>query len=111
MFANPPRLGVVNKVGAVIALTGLAALCAHPVAAHTNSVGFDLTDLGDGSCTLEWYYGSWHSNQNIGPEGAFSLYTLGSSAELQGPDWERVLRPMPLIRVTMCMKPTALGAL
>ena len=50
---------------------------------HTNSVGFDLTDLGNGSCTVEWYYGSWHSNLGIGPEGAFSLYTLGSAAELE----------------------------
>ena len=47
-------------------------------------MGFDLTDLGDGSCTVEWYYGSWHPSIGIGPEGAFSLYSLGASAELGG---------------------------
>lgn len=53
----------------------LLLFVATPVHAHTNSVGFDLVDEGDGSCTLEWYYGSWHTG-NLSPEGAFSLYTL-----------------------------------
>ena len=66
--------------GAALACSLFAAANTY---AHTNSVGFDLTDLGNGSCTVEWYYGSWHSNLGIGPEGAFSLYTLGSAAELE----------------------------
>lgn len=45
---------------------------------HTNSVGFDIVN-NSGTLTLNFFYGSWHSNPNA--EGALSLYTLKSGGD------------------------------
>ena len=55
-----------------------------PINLHTNSVGFDVIDNGNGTFGLVVYYGTWHSGSSSqSTEGALSLYTLvdgGSSS-------------------------------
>ena len=57
-----------------------------PINLHTNSVGFDVIDNGNGTFGLVVYYGTWHSGSSSqSTEGALSLYTLvdgGSSSDV-----------------------------
>lgn len=57
-----------------------------PINLHTNSVGFDVIDNGNGTFGLVIYYGTWHSGSSSqSTEGALSLYTLvdgGSSSDV-----------------------------
>ncbi|MDO8861534.1 choice-of-anchor U domain-containing protein [Haliea sp. E1-2-M8] len=71
---------VLSKAVSLVTAFLLLFVATTSAYAHTNSVGFDLVDEGDGSCTLEWYYGSWHSRA-LSPQGAFSLYTLEAGGD------------------------------
>ena len=53
-----------------------------PIYLHTNSVGFDVIDNGNGTFGLIVYYGTWHSGSSSKTtEGALSLYTLATGGD------------------------------
>ncbi len=58
-----------------------------PITLHTNAVGFDVIDNGNGTFGLVVYYGTWHrGSESQSVESALSLYTLASGGDPTNPD-------------------------